>query len=488
MADKSTDEIPAVTPSRIEGSGSQTEAPPAKPEGDAGDGSPGAAAGSCGCREDLRQYRGIVSATPDGIALLGRDYRYLIVNRTYELISGRPREEIIGRSVAEYLGEKVFRDSVKPRFDQCLQGEVVSYRDWFFYPAAGKRFVEVTYTPYRDSDDRIAGVMAITRDVTDRRLTEEALERSRQGLALRGRIANAFLTTPKDHLFSEVLNLLLKEFDSGYGYLGYIDERGDLVCPSMTRDVWHKCRVPEKSIVFPRQKWGGLWGISLVEGRSMLQNESLRPPKGHVPVYNTLIIPMKVNGELFGQIALANKSGGYTGDDKLQLEDLAEFIAPIMRIYLDKEKAAAELRAHATKLQEKNTALKVLLENRDEEKQMLVDSILNNFQRLVFPYHEKLRACRRQEDLFAILGILEANTHQSLSPLKGPLPLAYRSFTPTEIQVADLVKAGKTGKEIAGALNLSLRTVFFHRNNIRKKLDIQNTKANLKAHLLSLSE
>ena len=56
---------------------------------------------------------------------------------------------------------------------------------------------------------------------------------------------------------------------SEYGVFGFIDERGDLVAPSMTRDIWDKCQMPEKSIVFPREEWGGIWGRALREAKSL---------------------------------------------------------------------------------------------------------------------------------------------------------------------------------------------------------------------------
>ena len=61
----------------------------------------------------------------------------------------------------------------------------------------------------------------------------------------------------------------------------------------------------------------------------------------------------------------------------------------------------------------------------------------------------------------------------------------YYDLTPTEIQVAALIKEGKTTKDIANMLNKSPHAINFHRNNIRKKIGLQNKKTNLRSYLLS---
>ncbi|HBG19015.1 MAG TPA: hypothetical protein DDY32_06990, partial [Desulfobulbaceae bacterium] len=128
--------------------------------------------------EDLRRYRQIVSFTPDGISLVDQDYRYRIVNDAYETFSGRKREQLLGRHIAEYLGEEAFHTQVQPSFDRCLQGETIRYKAWFDYPALGRRFVDVTYFPYQEFDGSITGIVASTRDITDVKQVEEALRRS----------------------------------------------------------------------------------------------------------------------------------------------------------------------------------------------------------------------------------------------------------------------------------------------------------------------
>ena len=66
------------------------------------------------------------------------------------------------------------------------------------------------------------------------------------------------------------------------------------------------------------------------------------------------------------------------------------------------------------------------------------------------------------------------------------LSSSYLGLSPREIQVADLVRHGRTNKESSGVLNISINAVEFHRNNLRRKLGIQNKKVNLRTYLLSM--
>ncbi len=128
--------------------------------------------------EHLEKFKQIVASTSEGISLLDRTYRYVIVNKAYETFSGKRKEELIGVTVAEYLGEAVFYEQIKPQFDQCLNGETIRFQNWFEYPTLGKRFVEVTYYPYIDARGAISGVVANTRDITKRKQAEMELIQS----------------------------------------------------------------------------------------------------------------------------------------------------------------------------------------------------------------------------------------------------------------------------------------------------------------------
>jgi PAS domain S-box-containing protein len=143
------------------------------------------------------------------------------------------------------------------------------------------------------------------------------------------------------------------------------------------------------------------------------------------------------------------------------------------------------LEAKTRSLEETNTALKVLLERREKDKSNLGNTVLNNMKELVYPFLTKLHHSSLNATQKAYLEVVETNLKQVVSPFSQSLSVKYADLTPTEIRVANLVKDGKSTKEIADLLGSSKRTVDFHRRRLREKLAIRNEKVNLRAYLLS---
>ncbi len=179
---------------------------------------------------------------------------------------------------------------------------------------------------------------------------------------------------------------------------------------------------------------------------------------------------------------------GYIARPISNRECKARINAMVRILLAERKRAFAALKKAHDDLKEKNIALHVLLEKREADKQNIADAMLDNLGRMILPYLDRLKKCNRPEDVAAISSIIETNFQTGLYPLEKRFSSAYKNFTPMEIQVADFIKAGKTSKEIADMLNTSLRSVHFHRNNIRKKLHISRSKSNLRTQLFSLSE
>jgi len=149
-------------------------------------------------------------------------------------------------------------------------------------------------------------------------------------------------------------------------------------------------------------------------------------------------------------------------------------------------KQKTELKIQSQHLQEVNSALKVLLKQRDKDKKELHESVVANVKELVAPCLAKLSQSKLDERQKSYISLAKANLDDIISPFIGNLSSKYLKLTPSEIQVANLIKHGKTTKEIAEVLCLSIETVKFHRKNIRKKIGINNRKANLRTYLSSI--
>jgi PAS domain S-box-containing protein len=145
-----------------------------------------------------------------------------------------------------------------------------------------------------------------------------------------------------------------------------------------------------------------------------------------------------------------------------------------------------ELELKTASLEEANAALKVLLKRRDEDKIELEEKVLSNVKELIVPYVEKIKKSHMDERQMGLLGIIESNLQDIIAPFSRQLSSKFSSLTPKEIQVAGLVKEGKTTKEMAALLVSTTDAIEFHRKNLRKKLGLKNTKANLRSYLMSL--
>jgi PAS domain S-box-containing protein len=145
----------------------------------------------------------------------------------------------------------------------------------------------------------------------------------------------------------------------------------------------------------------------------------------------------------------------------------------------------SELEMRTKNLQEVNTALNVLLQKREKDKNILEERFVANIRSLVLPYLEKIRKNNLNVQQNLCLDIIEKNLGEILSPLLKNMQQF--NLTPREIQVAFLIKDGKTTKEIAKTLGIGKGSIDTHRKNIRKKLRLNRT-SNLQSRLCSLEK
>lgn len=168
-------------------------------------------------------------------------------------------------------------------------------------------------------------------------------------------------------------------------------------------------------------------------------------------------------------------SGGYlkTFIDIAQKEGMKEEL----------RKTQARLVMKSAQLRGLNAAMKLLLRNRHDAQLEMELSITENINKLILPVIGELKKCHHDAHYMACIEMIEEGIRNIVSPFMHDLTTRYDGLTVREAQIIDLVKNGKSTKEIAQNLTISQSAVNFHRNNIRRKLGITNERVNLQTYL-----
>lgn len=146
-----------------------------------------------------------------------------------------------------------------------------------------------------------------------------------------------------------------------------------------------------------------------------------------------------------------------------------------------------KLRTRCLRLEKANEELLLLLKFSENEKAEVEGNILANVKELIMPYVAELkRRSSRSPHLMTKLNVLEAQLRNILSPFSRRLTQDFYRLSPREMEVANLIREGKTTKDIMDILHVSKSTIDLHRHGIRKKLDLTGKKSNLRSFLLSL--
>ncbi len=140
----------------------------------------------------------------------------------------------------------------------------------------------------------------------------------------------------------------------------------------------------------------------------------------------------------------------------------------------------------AKELDEANNALKFLLQQTNDAKSDIEKNITANIKGLILPHLidlDNLVSGKREKEHIAAI---KENLNRVTAPFSRHLAKEAASLTPREMQVADMVRLGRTNKEIAEILGISARTVESYRDALRRKLNLKNKKVNLRSYLMSI--
>jgi two-component system CheB/CheR fusion protein len=131
-------------------------------------------------REELRLVTDTMSA---GMVRVSADLRYIWVNRVFAAWCGRSAEDLVGRPIAEAIGEDGVR-ALRPYVERLLSGERVEYERLARFPRLGQRWIHSVAEPTFDASGATSGWVAVISDIHGRKESEAALEAAREQLQL----------------------------------------------------------------------------------------------------------------------------------------------------------------------------------------------------------------------------------------------------------------------------------------------------------------
>jgi PAS domain S-box-containing protein len=321
--------------------------------------------------ESEARYRILAENATDVIWTVDMDMQLTYISPSVTRLLGFTAEEATARTMQQAYSPASFEKAIKvfaeemalesaghgdPNRSRILELELV-HKD------GNTVLVEGNFSFLRDPAGKAVGILSMARNITERKRTEEALQQSEREKAILNQIANVFLTIPDEKIFEEVLAVILKTLKCRYGVFGYTEDSGDLIIPSMTKEIWSDCQVEGKSMVFPPHLRGdSLWGKAIKEKKSFSSDEPFQTPEGHLPVYNFLTVPIIFANKTIGLVCVANKDGGFSVEDRAVLERIADNISPILNTRLQRDKQELERKRAEEALRENEAKLRQIID------------------------------------------------------------------------------------------------------------------------------
>jgi PAS domain S-box-containing protein len=399
--------------------------------------------------ESEAQYRRLVENMNDGLAIHDENRLFSYVNRRFLQIIGFPKDEVVGHSVTHFLdatNQLILEDQIALR----KNGKKKQYELTWNHKDGRKIPTLVSPEPILDRNGQWKGSYAVVTEITKLKQLEETLRKSEE-----------------EH------RMLLETMSEGFSKVDenqvrvYANER-------LCEMLGYK---PDEIVGAPAAR------ILDKTNKKVFKEEFAKRRKGESGAYE--ITFTRKDGQKVPAIVspkpLFDENGRFKGSFSVITD-----ITSLKQTELALKEREKELEMQANNLEEVNAALRVLLKQREEDKKELEEKVLFNMKELVEPYLAKLKDTELDDRQEAVLDILESNLNDIISPFSRNLYFSYLNLTPAEMQIAALIRHGRTTKEIASLLTLSSRTVETHRKNIRKKLGLTDKKANLRTKLLSL--
>jgi len=286
------------------------------------------------------RYRALVHAAPMAVVSATPDLNVTAWNPAAERTFGWTAVEAIGRKVSLVPPDK--EEEHKHLLQKTFAGEVTTGFETTRIDRAGNCFpVSISSAPIYDENRSLAGVLAIFEDISERKRIEQELQEKTSMLTTVTQALNTFLDTGDWSAASKhLLTFAIQQTKSVYGFLGVVLDGQVLRIlahdgvswdAKLNRELYEtKMRDHAAHGYFEIKHVHNLLGEVVLKGQTVVANSPHNDPRsgglpeGHPRMDSFLGVPIFKGKETVGLIGVANRAGGYTGEELSYLEAMSK--------------------------------------------------------------------------------------------------------------------------------------------------------------------
>ncbi|MBW1814231.1 MAG: PAS domain S-box protein, partial [Deltaproteobacteria bacterium] len=361
------------------------------------------------------EYRSLVESLNDMIFSVGLDGKYIFLNNAVERLFDYPIDVMKKVNGFAYVHPDDL-ELVQKIFGSVIEGKTVENIEFRYKrEPEGESYINISVNaaPLYDLQKNIIGVTGVGRDITELKRTKQELQRIQT-------IAEAYMEATTDAAVLIDLDGIIIDVNKEFGKRFSKDTaelKGINVFDLFPSEVAHQRKEWQKKVIESGKSFRdidereGRWNDSAIY--PLFDNEG---NISHMAIFTHDITDLKVNERELRE-------------SKKELEN--------------------KVLQRTAELEEVNIALRVLVKNRDIDVDEMENRIVFNLHELVFPGLEKLKSTKLNNNQITMIDIIKKNLVQITSQFSNGIESGDLKLTPAEMNIANLVKQGKTNKEIA---------------------------------------